>query len=167
MDTRAAELARALGDADSEATALFNVADTAHAAGDIETADVNYRRALAHDGFAFDFKCLLGLAFLHGQRGEVDQARALFERCIDRCRERMSAGASSYLAFTLALALLGRGEVEQALQAFSAALQIDHSPGAIQAALMDIEVLQRSRSPVAGVDAAVALLRRALPAGST
>ncbi|MCM8595652.1 MAG: tetratricopeptide repeat protein [Candidatus Accumulibacter sp.] len=161
---RASELAVEVGGREQQAIALFNLADSQHSQGDLDAAEPLYRQALELDEPFIDFKCLLGLAMLCGERGQDSEAHETFARCVEVCRERLQGATTHYPAYALAIALLGLGKPDQALAAFADALRVNASPGAIDAALLDIGVLQRGRSPIAGVEQVRERLRRALPA---
>ncbi|WP_374692608.1 tetratricopeptide repeat protein, partial [Accumulibacter sp.] len=160
---RASELAGAAG-GQQQAIALFNLADSLHSQGDLKAAEPLYRQALELGEPFAEFKCLLGLAMLYGERGQDSEAYETFARCVEVCRERLQEATTHYPAYTLAIALLGVGEPGQALAAFEDALGVNASPAVIEAALLDIGVLQRGRSPIAGVEEARERLRRSLPA---
>jgi hypothetical protein len=88
--------------------------------------------------------------------------RSTFARCVGVCRERMQGATTHCPAYTLAIALLGLGEPESAPAAFESALKVNASADPVEAALLDIDVLQRSRSPIAGVELVLVRLKRAL-----
>ena len=142
---------------------LRNLAFSYHSVGHLEKAEPCYTEALdlAIVETAPSSAVLLGIISL--ERNNHKKAQQYLNRGITLCREALTKSPELYeQLYTLALALLAQGEVDESVRTYRRALKVCSAKGVVKVALMDLTLLERAAPSTQGLAEVRAFLNEAM-----
>jgi tetratricopeptide (TPR) repeat protein len=134
-------------------------AQALHELGRLAEARGDYERGKQVTLPPIHYACSVRLGILCLEEGKAAEAGENFALGISLCRVLLARAPGLYDAlYLLALAQLGSGATEEALATYRRAVEACSAKGAVQDALRDLRLLERSRYPVPGLASAIVLL---------
>jgi tetratricopeptide (TPR) repeat protein len=162
---QAEQISRRLGDEQTEAMCLENLADMAVDAGELDVAAVRYQRALEMGRRSGLFGVLAsaarGVGRVRLEQGRLDQAQQNLEQSLNLWREQQDYREIPLSEIDLGELYLHRGELEKGSQTIGDALKaLENTHGASQAEAL--EILARIRMEQGRLGAATQTINEAL-----
>jgi len=133
-----------------------------HHLGHLAEARRHYHEGLALEFLLTHYRCAILLGILCLEEDQALEAQQHGTRGIDLCRALLDKTPNLVRPlYSLALAYLGHGQPDEALDTYRRALEVCAAPGIIRDALQDVHLLRRISPAVAQLDEVTQLLEAA------
>ncbi|HXU07836.1 MAG TPA: hypothetical protein VN743_02485, partial [Blastocatellia bacterium] len=145
----------------TQSRVLFCLGECHASLGDVKEAERFYQEGFALKLPSANFMCAVKLGVVKLEQGDTEDAAHWFAEGISICRTMLKRTPTLGEALQFkALAQLGAGESEEALETLRAALERSSPKGVVQNLLNDITQLKRVSPDFKGIEDALAIVQR-------